>query len=95
MTVAIQTRYIGPSNYRGARIVAETMDTRHDDKKVRKTFDWNHAANVPTNHRNAALALAKSLNWSGQWVMGNTDKGYVFVRTFPGEFEFEVEKTGE
>lgn len=91
MTVALQTRYIGPTNYRGSRVAVETMDTRSDGKKIRRYFEWNPAHNSEQNHRNAALAVAKELNWGGKWVAGGSVDGYVFVKTFPDEFAFEFE----
>lgn len=92
MTTAIFARYLGPTNYRGSRVVAETADVNSQGKRERITVDWNPAHNSTRNYNDAAKALAVKLGWSGQWIAGGTDTGYVYVRTFAGEFAFEVEK---
>lgn len=53
---AIQTRYAGPTNHRGARIVAR-CDAR------RAVYSWDHSLNVPDNHAMAARSLAHELGW--------------------------------
>lgn len=92
MTTAIKTKFLGPTNHRAARVSAETLDTLGNDKVARIVVDWNHACNVEQNHELAAKALAKKLNWNGQWISGGTHDGYVFVRTFDGAFNFEIER---
>jgi len=53
---AISTKYVGPTNYRGSRIIASC-------EALRRTFAWNYALGVEENHRAAALALVAELGW--------------------------------
>lgn len=94
MAVAIQTRYIGPTNHRGARVVAELMES-HDGKRERVTVGWDVALIPYDNHARACLRLLQRLAavagrtgscWSdsADWIGGGTDKGYVWVhRGYP------------
>lgn len=68
--IAIQTKYVGPTNSRGPRIIAYA-------NKNRVTVPYDHASNNP--HWIAALALCKKMKWVGELVQGGTDKGEVFV----------------
>ena len=67
---AIRTRYIGPGNVRGARIVAEDGDNRI-------YLPYPHESSNP--HRDAAVAFCAKLNWHGELVEGGTKDGSVFV----------------
>lgn len=81
---AIQTRYIGPTNFRGSRVVAETMDGA---EHIRRMYcDWEDGLNAEQNHHAAAIKLIQKLGWNrragttyGDWFAGATDRGYVFV----------------
>jgi hypothetical protein len=74
MRQAIITKFIGPTNYRGARVKA-----RCDAGSV--TVPWNYAIGIEGNHKAAALALAQKLDWSGDWIGGGMpDSGYCFVQ---------------
>ena len=53
---AIMTTFKGPTNHRGARIIA-----RCQAKRI--TVPWDHALDVEGNHRAAARILAKQLGW--------------------------------
>lgn len=71
---AITTRYLGPTDHRGARVVARC-------EAGRITVPWDHALDIFANHRAAALALARKLGWDGEhyvgmWVSGGTADGY-------------------
>ena len=73
MYQAIQTKFFGPSNVRGARVKAIA-----DAGSI--TLHWNHALGVEGNHAATAHALASKLNWDGRWVGGGMkDHGYCFV----------------
>lgn len=74
--VAILTKYIGPTDYRGSRCKA-----LHADGGPSLTVDWDHAKNVEDNHQLAAFAFARKMGWSGRWVGGGTRHGYAFVNT--------------
>lgn len=60
---AITTKYLGPTDKRGARIVASC-------EAGRIVVGWNDSLEQFPNHRAAALALAKRLGWGGPWVGG-------------------------
>lgn len=73
MAQAISTKYLGPTNNRGARVVAKSASGH------RHVMSWDHALNVPDNHAAAAQELAEKLAWVGKWHGGATADGYVFV----------------
>lgn len=54
---AIETRWLGPTNTRGSRIVARC-------EAGRITVPWDYSANPETNHANAARQLAIKLGWT-------------------------------
>ena len=84
---AIRTRYYGPGNVMGSRIAAWRADEsspRGDPMSIR--VGWNHALDSRDNHRAAIAAYIRAHNaagqdWSGSWVMGAMDDGYVAVWT--------------
>ena len=53
--VAILTKFIGPTNYRGARVKAFTSSGH------RIIVPWDHAHNVEENHNAAAIALYRKI----------------------------------
>lgn len=73
---AIQTRYIGPTNYRGSRVKA-TAETGS------VTLSWDNALNATDNHRIAAEALANRHGWisNGARLVGGCISGPGFVWT--------------
>lgn len=85
--VAIETHYLGPTNYRGSRIVA-TIDGHltADDKPARVTIPYPHELNPDEAHLSAALALADRCTWAGtvELLGGATKSGYTFVLVRPG-----------
>lgn len=70
---AIETRYVGPTNTRGARIIASDSDGN------RITIGYPHELNSEDAHRAAAEKLRESMQWKGELVSGSTKRGYVFV----------------
>lgn len=83
MRQSISTKYVGPTNFRGSRIIA-TSASGH-----RVTVDYAHEMNVEMNHRSAAHKLAADLSWTGEWVGGATKDGYVFVQPDGDSFTIE------
>jgi hypothetical protein len=73
MRQSIQTKYINPTNTRGARIAATSASGR------RIVISWDDAADTDTNHKIAAARLAEKLNWHGVWACGSIPHGCVFV----------------
>ena len=72
--IAIETKYLGPTNNRGSRIKAYT------ESGLNLTIDYPHSANDGAEaHSLAALALAKREGWTGDLIGGGTSTGYVFV----------------
>jgi hypothetical protein len=54
----IITRYLGPTNALGSRVVA--THKRDAETTYRKVVAWDHALNGPDNHRAAVEALIAS-----------------------------------
>ena len=72
--VSIETKYISPSNIRGARIVAVVTCS-----KIKISIPYDHSLNHEDAHNEAAKALCRKMNWSGRLAKGATKTGYVFV----------------
>jgi hypothetical protein len=75
MRQSINTRYIGPTNYRGSRVKARSSSG------LSITIGWADELDSTANHTQAARALAVKLGWSGLWIggAGADGKGYVYV----------------
>lgn len=71
---AITTKFIGPSNTKGARIKAKAAAGSI-------TVDYDHALGIEANHAAAAKALVERYGWRGVWFQGGMpdDCGFVFV----------------
>jgi hypothetical protein len=67
---AIVTRYLGPTNTKGARIVAEC-------DAGRRVVSYGHASSEP--HAHAVLELLLELGWGGRWIEGGTKTGNAYV----------------
>ena len=80
MTVAIQTKYVGPTNTKPSKIVAWTLDNNPSTGKPNRLAMSYDAADG--KHENVAKALLNKLGWSGKYYRGDTTNGYVFVRVF-------------
>ena len=70
---AVSTRYRGPTNTRGSRIIAQA-------EAGRMSFPYDHALDLYANHAAAAAAFAERWGWDGEYVGGGTQDGYCFVR---------------
>lgn len=70
---SIETRYLGPTDTRGGRILA----TDHDGHRI--TVPYDHALNPDAMHRAAAYALCRKLGWHGTYYQGSNQRGYAFV----------------
>jgi len=70
---AIRTKYLGPTNYRGARISAS------DEDGNRITIPYPHELSGEAVHRKAADALCTKMHWCGRLIGGSLKNGYVFV----------------
>lgn len=82
MLQAITTKYLGPTNHRGSRIVARAYARRI-------TVAWDHALDVEENHTRAAMTLVLELGWgpANHWVGGSLPDGtgYAFCRLPRGD----------
>lgn len=70
---AIETRYHGPTDTKGARITATDGDGH------RLTIAYPYELSGEACHRHAAEALCRKLGWTGELAGGSTARGYVFV----------------
>lgn len=68
---AIKTKYFGPSNVRGSRVIAS------DDDGNRIILSWADNLNGDENHRHAAMMLCKKMNWTGRLCMGKLKDSYI------------------
>ena len=75
MRQAIETKYLGATDYRPSRIVARTEGGH------RLVVSYRHEYDAPQNHRMVAMELAANLGWyeMGSWHGGATVAGYAFV----------------
>lgn len=70
---AILTRYVGPTNFKGARIIAEDGDGN------RITIPYRHELSSENAHHAAAEALCTKMNWQGKLIGGGLKNGYAWV----------------
>ena len=76
---AIETKYVGPTNHRGSRIIATTQGGH------RITQQWDYALSIDANHYAAAEALRAKLDWPTIRAGCSTAKGFAFaVSTLEG-----------
>jgi hypothetical protein len=70
---AIETRYVGPTNFRGSRVIASDGDGN------KTTIPYPYELSGEAVHRKAAEALRDKMEWKGDLISGWTKRGYVFV----------------
>lgn len=76
---AVSTRFAGPTNTRGSRVLTRTVNGS-------KAIAWNYALNPYENHEAAALAVAREEGWQA-WTSDEDapaarlpdGSGYVFL----------------
>ncbi len=77
----VETRYVGPTNTKGSRVLVSFVG----DRKGSKAYSWRHALTTGQNHVAAAVAWMQhlsSLNGAPAYSLiskASTDKGYVFT----------------
>ena len=73
---AIETRYVGPTDTKGSRIIATTGSGHH-----KLAIPYPYELSGEACHAAAAEALATKLGWLNgrKLVCGETRKGYCFV----------------
>ena len=77
MRQAITTKFIGPTNARGARVKAVC-------EAGSITVNWDYAIGQDGNHDAAAKALAVKLGWDGAWFGGSMAAGNCYVWSATG-----------
>lgn len=70
---SIATHYVGPTNTKGARIIATTTSG------IRHIIGYPYDLSDELGHRKAAEELAAKLNWTGKLIAGGMKRGYAFV----------------
>lgn len=74
--IAIQTKYLGPTNTKGTRIKA------HDGRGNQITVSRDYSVNADENHRLAAIALCEKMKWKANFATGqlnNDTMVHVFI----------------
>lgn len=56
---AIRTKYHGPTNTRGARIIGDA-----GDRQSRVSLPYDHSLNPTQNHATAAMAVVEKMGWN-------------------------------
>lgn len=99
MGYAITTRYVGPTDYRGSRVIATGPALTHDGRPVRATVSWDYGISNGTglseseaNARAAAEAVAAKLR-AAEWHVALSDRsamlpdesGYVFLLDYDAD----------
>ena len=69
---SIKTKYLGPTNYRGARIKASA-------EKHSVIISYPYELNAEQAHIEAAKQLMNKLGWKGTMCTGWSKDGYVHV----------------
>jgi hypothetical protein len=91
-SVAILTRYVGPTDTKGSRIIASVPERLSRPGALstgayRLTISYDSGRSSAANHADAAAALADRLGWTGRLTGGATGDGYAFVFTTTGATE--------
>lgn len=73
---SILTKYVGPGNVRGSRVIATD-----DEGRNKITLEWDDALDSDGNHDAAARALCIKMGWVNSPLMrgGMGNKGNVYV----------------
>jgi hypothetical protein len=82
----IRTKYRGPTDHVGARIIATATGFARSTRIVRP---YCHASSGEENHAAAAMQLADELGIAGDWASGEDATGYVFVRVFASDHRYQ------
>jgi hypothetical protein len=83
---AITTKYLGPTNTRGARVKVSDPGyaSRSDGTRARSMIiSWDHALDGSGNFAAAARVALARWEWSGTWVGGGLDTCDTFVCCSP------------
>lgn len=84
----IETKYLGPTDHRGARIKA----TASNGDAV--TIPYPHDETDTGKHFAAVRKLAAKLDWSGELIGGHTARGMVWIFTDKASPRIELPRWG-
>ena len=75
--IAIETKFLGPTTYRGSRIKAYAANGQQS------TVNWDYSINGDQNHERAANALLVELGLADSYALvgGHTSKGMTWIIT--------------
>ena len=95
MGYAITARYVGPTTYRGSRVIATGPALTHDGRPVRATVSWDYGASNGTGHSefevmarraaDAVVAKLRAADWHVSLAADDygatlpTEDGSVFI----------------
>jgi hypothetical protein len=71
MAQSIRTRYLPPTNYKGARIKAITASG------ISVTIAWDYDLGIDDNHELALKTLCEKLEWHGLYIYSHLKDGEV------------------
>lgn len=75
MQKAISTRYRGPTNTRGSKIIAKAMDN------APRSMGMKYSLSTEGRHCLAAMEYARHMGWTGFYVAGALADGNCYVCT--------------
>lgn len=84
---AILTKFLGPTNNRGARVKAWDMD----GNSVTVSYRYRGGGGEG-DHRAAAEALKEKMGWEGDLIAGGVKHGWAFVFIEKGEEDKPITK---
>lgn len=77
---AIQTKFLGPTNFKGSRVKAFDLDGNST------TLSYDHGLNTDEMHAKAARTLRDKMGWRGSMIGGYVKNGMVFVFSLGATF---------
>lgn len=72
MRQVITTKFLAPTETKSDRVKVSC-------EAGSKTFPWDYSISMEDNHIEAAIAMARFLNWETSFVVGSLGSGYVFT----------------
>lgn len=63
MGYAITTRFVGPTNYRGSRVIGSGPALTHDGRPIRATVSWDYGAGNPARDGEPAAYEGRYDGW--------------------------------
>lgn len=76
--VAVQAKYLAPTNNRGTRIKVFRADGGNT-KDTTLTVGWDYSVSHSDNYMNAIAQYLDQMDWHGEWSVGTTETGAIAV----------------